>query len=164
MSYIIKIDDREFKADIKKDGNNFKITLNGDEINAEVILEPGSSQFTLIVENKPYTIISDKENYISVDNESYIAEVIDEQIQKLIKTSPKELFTKELAIKVPMPGLIIEVSVKQGDTVKQGQGLLIVEAMKMQNEMNTPRDGIVKKILVQKGQIVNSGDTLIIIE
>jgi pyruvate carboxylase subunit B len=63
-----------------------------------------------------------------------------------------------------MPGLIIEIAVKEGDSVKKGQGLLIIEAMKMQNELKSPKDGIVKKIIVKKGQTVNNNDKLIVIE
>jgi pyruvate carboxylase subunit B len=63
-----------------------------------------------------------------------------------------------------MPGLVIEVTVKEGDSVKAGDALLVVEAMKMQNEVKTPKDGVVKKILVQKGKTLNSGDRLVIIE
>ncbi len=163
MAFIIKVDNKEFKVDMEQVGRDFSICLDGKEMKVEVVHEQGA-QLTLIVDDKPFNIVLELDDQILVNDEAYSIEILDEQIQKLIKTSPKELFTKELAIKVPMPGLIIEVSVKQGDTVKQGQGLLIVEAMKMQNEMNAPRDGIVKKILVQKGQIVNSGDTLIIIE
>ncbi|MBA7513467.1 hypothetical protein ES705_05483 [subsurface metagenome] len=163
MAFIIKVDNKEFKVDMEQVGRDFRICLDGKEMKVEVAHEQGA-QLTLIVDDKPFNIVLELDDQILVNDEAYSIEILDEQIQKLIKTSPKELFTKELAIKVPMPGLIIEVSVKQGDTVKQGQGLLIVEAMKMQNEMNAPRDGIVKKILVQKGQIVNSGDTLIIIE
>jgi biotin carboxyl carrier protein len=163
MAFIIKVDNKEFKVDLKQEGKDFKVYLDGKEMKVEVAYEQGA-QLTLIVDDKPFNIVLELDDQILVNDEAYSIEILDEQIQKLIKTSPKEFITKELAIKVPMPGLIIEVSVKQGDTVKAGQGLLIVEAMKMQNEMNAPRDGIVKKILVQKGQIVNSGDTLVIIE
>jgi biotin carboxyl carrier protein len=67
-------------------------------------------------------------------------------------------------LKAVMPGLVIDINVREGDPVKAGEALLVVEAMKMQNEVKTTQDGVVKKLFVQKGKAVNSGDTLIVIE
>ncbi len=67
-------------------------------------------------------------------------------------------------ITAPMPGKIVRISVAVGDEVKAGQGVIVMEAMKMQNEMKSPKDGKVQKILVAEGATVNPGDTLAIIE
>ena len=64
-------------------------------------------------------------------------------------------------VKSPMPGNILAINVKAGDAVKKGQVLLILEAMKMENEIMSPRDGVVASILTSKGAAVNSGDGLI---
>jgi acetyl/propionyl-CoA carboxylase alpha subunit len=61
----------------------------------------------------------------------------------------------------PMPGKIVRVLVKAGDAVEAGQGLLVVEAMKMQNEIRSPKKGTVERLLVAEGQAVNAGDVLI---
>ncbi|WP_054840246.1 biotin/lipoyl-containing protein [Thermococcus sp. JCM 11816] len=61
----------------------------------------------------------------------------------------------------PMPGKILKILVKEGEQVRTGQGLLILEAMKMENEIPAPKDGVVKKILVKEGDTVNTGDPLI---
>jgi acetyl/propionyl-CoA carboxylase alpha subunit len=63
----------------------------------------------------------------------------------------------------PMPGKIIRVLVKAGDAVEAGQGLLIVEAMKMQNEIRSPKSGKVERLLVGEGQTVNAGEVLAIV-
>ncbi|MCG0277790.1 MAG: biotin/lipoyl-binding protein [Thermanaeromonas sp.] len=67
-------------------------------------------------------------------------------------------------VTAPMPGNILSIKVKEGEEVKAGQVLLILEAMKMQNEIVAPRNGKVKKIYVSAGQSVNTGDPLISIE
>ena len=67
-------------------------------------------------------------------------------------------------ITAPMPGKIVRISVAVGDEVKGGQGVIVMEAMKMQNEMKSPKDGKVQKILVAEGATVNPGDTLAVIE
>ena len=64
----------------------------------------------------------------------------------------------------PMPGNILNVNVKVGDTVKKGQVLLILEAMKMENEILAPRDGVVAQVAVSKGATVNTGDVQVVIE
>ena len=67
-------------------------------------------------------------------------------------------------ISAPMPGTIVGVNVKVGDNFKRGQVLLVLEAMKMENEILAPRDGRILNITVQKGSTVNSGDVLIAFE
>ena len=67
-------------------------------------------------------------------------------------------------IKAPMPGLILDVQVKEGDEVKEGDYLLVLEAMKMENTLTAPRDGIVKTVSIKKGQTVNKNQLLIEME
>lgn len=67
------------------------------------------------------------------------------------------------SVDAPMPGNILDVKVKQGDTVKSGDVLLILEAMKMENEILAPKDGVVASVNVVKGATVNSGDVLCVI-
>jgi pyruvate carboxylase subunit B len=63
-----------------------------------------------------------------------------------------------------MPGNILSVKVKEGEKVKAGQLLLVLEAMKMENEIVAPQDGVVKRIYIAAGQSVNTGDPLIALE
>ncbi|MBP6066012.1 biotin/lipoyl-containing protein [Bacteroides sp.] len=68
------------------------------------------------------------------------------------------------AVKSPLPGLILDIRVKEGDTVKKGQVILILEAMKMENNINADKDGVVSAVKVNKGDSVLEGTDLIIIE
>jgi len=63
-----------------------------------------------------------------------------------------------------MPGKVARILAEQGAEIKKGEGVLIVEAMKMQNEMKAPKDGIVKEIRCAEGETVNAGDVLAVIE
>ena len=67
-------------------------------------------------------------------------------------------------VRAPMPGKVIRVLVKDGDSVQANQGILVMEAMKMQNEIKSPKNGTVKKIGVTAGSAVNSGDLLAEVE
>lgn len=65
-----------------------------------------------------------------------------------------------VTVTAPMPGNILDVKVKAGDSVKAGDTLLILEAMKMENEISAPQDGTIASVNVRKGDVVNSGDLL----
>lgn len=66
-------------------------------------------------------------------------------------------------VNAPMPGKVVRLLVKLGDAVKVGQGLFVIEAMKMQNEIRSPKSGIVERLLVVEGQPVKSGETLAVV-
>ena len=68
------------------------------------------------------------------------------------------------SVKAPMPGTINDIKVTEGQAVKAGEVLVILEAMKMENEIMSPADGIVKQIAVAKGASVSSGDVLVVVE
>ena len=85
------------------------------------------------------------------------------------KAAPKAAAPKAAAgagvpVKAPMPGTILDVKVKVGDTVKNGQAICVLEAMKMENEIPATQDGKVTSVLATKGASVNTGDILVTIE
>ena len=70
----------------------------------------------------------------------------------------------EIAIRAPMPGMIIDYKVKEGDTVKSGDTVLVLEAMKMENALTSPGDGVIKKIHVHAGSSVSKDEVLCVID
>jgi biotin carboxyl carrier protein len=103
-----------------------------------------------------------KQYVISVNNRTYqvqIADSLDLLIQHLGFTYG---IAKQVnAIKAPMPGLILDIMVKEGDELQENDALLILEAMKMENCIQSPRSGIIKKITIKKGDAVDKGHLLI---
>jgi biotin carboxyl carrier protein len=67
------------------------------------------------------------------------------------------------SVTAPMPGRVVRVLVKAGEAIAAGQGIVVVEAMKMQNEVRSPKEGRVERLLVKEGQAVNAGDTIAVI-
>lgn len=126
------------------------------------------SKFHVLKDSKPYKveIISTdfitKKYTINVNSNTYTVAIAD-SLDLLIKEMGFEIGgTKKVnAIKAPMPGLILEISVIVGQEVKENDPLLILEAMKMENSFLSPRDGIIKSIAVVKGIAVNKGQLLI---
>ena len=80
------------------------------------------------------------------------------------KAAPKAVAGAGTPIKAPMPGTILDVKVKVGDTVKNGQAVCVLEAMKMENEIPATKDGKITSVLASKGASVNTGDVLVTIE
>jgi len=70
----------------------------------------------------------------------------------------------KVEIKTAMPGKVVRILVAEGDNVEAGDGVIVVEAMKMQNEMKSPKDGSIKEIKVVEGDTVSAGDILVVIE
>jgi 3-methylcrotonyl-CoA carboxylase alpha subunit len=67
----------------------------------------------------------------------------------------------EFSLKAPMPGLVVAVPVAEGETVSKGQNLVILESMKMQNELRAPRDGVVQRVRVKAGERVEQNQLLV---
>jgi biotin carboxyl carrier protein len=95
----------------------------------------------------------------TIENER---QVQSENIKEVTQAAPKkQTATEGEPIDAPMPGTILNIAVKVGDKVSKNQLILVLEAMKMENEIVSPRDGIITAINVTKGQIVNPGENLV---
>ena len=80
-----------------------------------------------------------------------------------VAAAPAAATAEGTPVTAPLPGNVLSVKVSQGAAVKEGDVLLIIEAMKMENEVAAPCDGTVKQIVVSQGQMVSTGDTLVVI-
>ena len=145
---------------------SFEVTENDLQKLDAVKVE--DSKFHVLKDNKPYKaeIISadflSKKYTVKVNNNTYEVAISD-ALDELIKSMGIERGKTKVvnAIKAPMPGLILEISVEVGQSVKENDPLLILEAMKMENSFLSPRDGIIKSIAVVKGNAVDKGQLLI---
>ena len=90
--------------------------------------------------------------------------IIQESVKEAPKAVPKVTLEKGEAVLAPIPGEVISVRVKQGDIVEVGQVMLILDAMKIENEITAPIDGRIKDVLVQEGQTVNARGVMLVIE
>lgn len=156
--------------------SNYKVTVNDTfpfDFEKESISQLDSvpveaNAFHILHQNIPYKaeiITSDfnhKSYTVKVNNTNYTV-VISNPLDILIKEMGFEVgLTKQVnAIKAPMPGLILEISVVVGQTVKENDNLIILGAMKMENSFLSPRDGVIKSISVKTGDAVDKGQLLI---
>jgi biotin carboxyl carrier protein len=126
-------------------------------------IEPsGPGIFSILIEGRSYQATVLAPGTIQVNNRIFSVELFD----------PRELRARSSAgashgrqnIVAPMPGKVVRVLVAVGITIEAGQGLIVVEAMKMQNEMKSPKAGIVVEIKTKPGATVAAGEILIVIE
>ena len=100
---------------------------------------------------------------VEVDGETYRIRV-EEETRYIIRTRGGKVATGGQVLKAPMPGKVVLVEVTVGQAVKPGDGLIVLEAMKMENEFRATVTGTVKEVRVRVGQAVNPGDPLVVIE
>ena len=100
---------------------------------------------------------------IMLDGVPRIVDIVDERRRALAGLAKAPVLTGEVIIKAPMPGLVAQVLVMPGDKVVRNQRVVVLEAMKMQNDLTAPRAGIVRSVKTAPGQAVNQGQPLIII-
>ena len=108
---------------------------------------------------------SGKEGHLAVlvGDEVHELEVLDERRLRLRRASGKFSLEGPQRVDSPMPGKVVRVLVKQGDQVEEGQGLVVVEAMKMENELRSPKAGVVAELHAQEGQAVEAGAKLVVV-
>lgn len=101
---------------------------------------------------------------VTVNNKKYEVEVMDNSGKKNLENETKNINEIKEPLKAPMPGTIIDIKVNIGDSIKRGDTLFILEAMKMESEIASPWDGTIKEIQVLKGASVDTNDILAVFE
>lgn len=156
MKYKVSIKDKQYKVELKD--NSAKVDdsiLNFKETNEGILIN--EKLYKVEIQNINTVKINDNIYEFKIEEEKEIIKVVEKAEEK------KENFLKG-AIYPPMPGKIISVKVKNGDKVKKGEILLILEAMKMQNEIRAISDGIVKEVKVKEGDSVSANDILVLVQ
>jgi biotin carboxyl carrier protein len=120
-------------------------------------------KFLITVNNKQYEVEVDevKKAKTSVNGSSSVSKEISADNKVILPAAAESKQSTLAKISAPMPGSILRVNVNKGDSVKKGQSLIILEAMKMENEIKSPVDGKISFIKVSKGESVNLGQTLL---
>ena len=150
-----------------KVNNKYDFTIEGDEKGLDIIeVKPGI--FHIIKNNKSYNaevLKANKEEksfVIRVNGNKYTVQLkdkYDELLDKLGMSSAASAKIKDM--KAPMPGLVVEVRAQEGDAIKKGDALVVLQAMKMENILKSPADAVIKKINIKKDDTVEKNQILI---
>ncbi len=174
MKYIAKIKDKKFKISIEEKDDKLEVILDNIPVSVDFTLVKPPNFLSFLLDNRSYdaevNVDSGRQDatqkyFVTIKGKKYECILEDEKFAKLKDFAGIKSKTKvEKEFKTPMPGLVVAVEVNEGDKVKAGDGLVIVEAMKMENELKASFDAKIKQINVKPGQPVEKDEVLIVFE
>jgi biotin carboxyl carrier protein len=147
------------------EAGRYRVRLEGETIEVDA-RRVGEGLWSLVLGTESVVAeVTDEEgvSVVHVDGETYRIRV-EEETRYLIRTRGGTARGGGQVLKAPMPGRVVLIEVTVGQRVQKGDGLVILEAMKMENEFRASSEGTVKEIRVEVGQAVNPGDVLLVIE
>jgi len=166
MTYEVTIDGKTHRVEVMRGPEaGLQCLLDGQELNVDAV-EAGRDVLSIVIDGRAWEVKRERvsgDMHLVIAGERYAAEVRDPRSFRARKAAgaglegPKKLVS-------PMPGKVVRVLVAAGAEVEAGQGVVVVEAMKMQNEIKSPKKGKVSKIVAVEGATVNAGEALAIVE
>jgi biotin carboxyl carrier protein len=163
MKYITTVGERQYTIEINRDD---QITIDGVAypIDLRAIDE---ATFSLLIDHASHEALVESANgdlQVLLRGRQYTARVEDERASRLSRSGGGlHTGSGEVTIKSPMPGLIVSIVVNEGEAVKKGQTIVVLESMKMENELKAPRDGTIASIKVTPRQSVEQGQPLVVL-
>jgi len=168
MKYFVKVSGRKLSVEVGKGDDELSLIVDGKSYHTELKRVDSSNIFSLIVDNYSYQLFfeeAENGNWVSVDGHKFFVELEDKKahlIRGFIKADQKPRGLTEIT--APMPGRITRLFAKENQLVKKGDGLVIIEAMKMENEIRANGDGTVREVLVNEGDSVDKDAVLILMK
>jgi biotin carboxyl carrier protein len=165
MTYDIAVDGKQYRLELDRVDGLWNCRLDGREVKLDAVITR-HNVLSLLIEGTSYEIkreVSPTDMHLWVGSTRYGVEMHDPRSlrSRRVEGDKADGVKKIVA---PMPGKVVRILVSQGAEVKSGQGVIVVEAMKMQNELKSPKQGVVQKIAVAEGAAVNAGEVLVIVE
>jgi biotin carboxyl carrier protein len=160
MRYIATIDNKEFIVEII---DSKHVSVNGQTLSVDFESINGQPVYSLIIDGKSYEgyVYPDENDWqVLLHGRLHHAVVEDEREKRLRAAAGGVAASGEFHLKAPMPGMVISIPVTEGQVVKKGQVLLILESMKMQNELKSPKDGTVARIRIKAGEAAEQKQAL----
>ena len=184
MPYISTINDRSYRVDTGESSSQRTIVIEGTPYSIDWRqLAPLAAdtkgqvsiggRYSLIIEGRSYEVFArliDKPGEgnghifeIQIAGQRLEIYVEDEREKTLAGAAKSSHAAGEAMVRAPMPGLVLGIPLEVGAAVARGQAVVVLEAMKMENDLSSPIAGTIKEVRVSKGQTVNQGDVLVVI-
>ena len=165
MKYIATVNDKEFTIEIIDEKH---VLLNGQPVEVDFEAIQDQPVFSLITEGRSYeAYVNENDAFweVLLLGHLYTIQVVDEREQRLRNAGGGAVAAGgEFHLKAPMPGLVVAIPVEEGQEVAKGDVLIILESMKMQNELRSGKDGVVTRIRVNVGDSVEQKTTMLSVE
>ena len=165
MIYEVIVDGKPHRLELEKTDSGWKCVVDGNAMQVDAVLTR-RDVISLIVAGRSYEIKREQtysDLHMWVGSERFAVELRDPRSFRGRRDAASEEHGPRKLL-APMPGRVVRVLVEEKSQVEVGQGVVVVEAMKMQNEIKSPKKGIVQKIVAAAGATVNGGDVLAIVE
>lgn len=162
MKYFVTIAGRELAVELDGD----QVTVDGKPVVATLLRVPGSPELRLTIEGRSHALAvdgHDQDGWRLIDRGAVRDVQIEDERARHIRSlsGAGKSAAAGGVLKAPMPGLVVRIAVSEGDAVTAGAGLVVLEAMKMENELKAPAAGTVRNIRVTAGQAVEKGQVLL---
>ena len=162
MKYQATVNGRTFEIEINADG---RILVDGEPRAIDFRELREGELYSLLVDHLSYEAVveeRDDQYHVLMAGDLYEVQVTDERSRRLASAfMALGDLSGEVAIRAPMPGLIVRVPVREGEAVAKGDTLVILESMKMENELKAPRDGTIRHVSVKAGDSVEQNKLLL---
>lgn len=166
MNYEVSIFGKTHAVELDRQADGWQASIEGESGITADVAEIAPNVFSVLLSGRSYEVHVTPsfggQLQLQTCGLEFPAEVIDPRSWRGRRHGGTEAEGRQ-QIAAPMPGKVVRLLVKAGDTVEAGQGLLVVEAMKMQNEIRSPKSGKVERVLAAEGQAVNAGEVLCIV-
>ena len=166
MKYEVHISGRAYIVELQGHGYGWQARIEGEPGIKADVAEVAPNVFSVLLSGHAHEVYvtpsSDGQLQLQTGGFEFAAEVSDPRLWHGRRHGGAEAEGRQ-QIAAPMPGKVVRLLVKVGDAVEAGQGLLVVEAMKMQNEIRSPKNGTVERVLAVEGQTVNAGEVLCVV-
>jgi biotin carboxyl carrier protein len=168
-SYVALLDGgkREAAIEVTPVGPGLYDVRVGETVHRVDVFRHDAATMSLLIGAESYAVQLDpraSELRVRVRGATYPIDLLDERRLRLRRAGGRFTLDGKQVLTAPMPGKVVKVLAKAGDAVKAGQGLLVIEAMKMENEMKSPKDGKLVELAVAEGQAVENGAVLAAVE
>jgi biotin carboxyl carrier protein len=150
--------------DVTRDGNRIRVEVAGKIIEGDAV-EVATGTYSVLIGGHSFEVRVEPAHgglRVHAGAREFAVAIDDPRAWRKRRGNAAEAEGRQEVV-APMPGKVVRVLAKQGDEVEAGQGLFVVEAMKMQNEIRSPKKGKLEKLSVTEGQVVNAGETLAVV-
>jgi biotin carboxyl carrier protein len=162
MKFDVKISDKIRTIELQRNSDRWQVSLDGEALDADAV-EIAPNVFSVLLDGESFEVriapTSQGRLTLQTRHHEFTAQVVNPRAWRGRRHGAVEAEGRQ-QILAPMPGKVVRLLVQVGDKVEAGQGLLVVEAMKMQNEVRSPKTGTVERLMAREGQPVNAGEVL----
>jgi biotin carboxyl carrier protein len=167
VKYIVDTGNLSVKVEIVEDGHGLHVKVDGKPMDISVEADRTFNKLLMLLDSRSYDTEVFRDNgrtSVFLLGRRFDCVVEDERLATIRRVAGAAAAGSGCEIRAPMPGLVVRIVKEAGEKVKRGESVIIVEAMKMENELPAPEDGVVKDVRVETGQAVDKGELLIVLE